>query len=111
MLSLLACLLQAGCSTPHEPSNVRPRETAPSPEYQRIVERIRDIVGKQLDLNASEVDIELPLSQQKKGADELDVVEIIMMVEEEFNVQIKDEEVARDVSVKKLADIVSKRIP
>ena len=102
-LSLLAPLLLAGCgrATPHPPS---------SSEYQRIVERISGIVGKQLDLNVREVDVGVPLSKQKKAADELDVVEIIMNVEEAFNIEIKDEEVGdKDLSVKKLADIVSQK--
>ena len=102
-LSLVAPLLLAGCgrATPHQTS---------SSEYQRIVEKISGIVAKQLDLNESEVDVNLPLSKQKKAADDLDVVEITMSVEEAFNIEIKDEEVgARDLSVKKLADIVSQK--
>jgi acyl carrier protein len=97
ILSLLAPLLQAGCGS------------ATSPEYQQIVKRISGIVGKQLDLNVSEVNIDLPLSKQKKAADELDLVEIIMEVEAAFNIEINDKEVSRDLSVKKLADIVSKK--
>ena len=97
MLGLLAPLLHAGCGSGASPAN------------QEIVERIRDIVGRQLNLNSGEVDIDVPLSKQKKAADELDVVEIIMNVEDAFNIEIKDEEVSRDVSVKKLADIVSKK--
>ena len=80
------------------------------------MERISDIVGKQLDLNVREVDVNVPLSKQKKAADELDVVEIIMNVEEAFGIEIKDEEVgesleevSRDLTIKMLADIVSRR--
>ena len=85
-------------------------------DYQRIVEIISCIVGKQLDLNVREVDVDVPLSKQKKAADQLDVVEIIMNVEEAFKIEIKDEEVgealeevSRNLSVRKLADIVSKK--
>ncbi len=122
LAGVLAPLLQAGCGNapPHQPSERKPREVAPvqsaSSDYQRIVEKIRGIVGKQLDLNVREVDVDVPLSKQKKAADELDVVEIIMNVEEAFGIEIKDEEVgesleevSRDLSVKKLADIVSKK--
>ena len=63
-----------------------------------------------------EVVVDLPLSKQKKAADELDVVEIIMNVEEAFSIEIKDEEVGEslekisgDLSFKKLADIVIKK--
>lgn len=99
MLSLLAALLQAGCgsATPHQHSERAPRQVgsgeSASSEYQRIVARISGIVGEQLDLNVREVDMNAPLSKQKKAADELDVVEIVMSVEEAFNIEIKDEDV------------------
>ena len=102
MLSLLALLLQAGCGSASVES---------AAEHKRIVERISEIVGNQLDLDVRDVDEDLPLSKQKKGADELDVVEIIMTVEAAFNIKIKDEEVSRDLTVKELADIVSKKKP
>ncbi|HVQ37806.1 MAG TPA: hypothetical protein VMS31_09745 [Pyrinomonadaceae bacterium] len=82
----------------------------------RVVESITQIVGKQLDLTVHEVDAEAPLTKQKKPADEVDVVEIVMNVEDAFNIEIKDEEVgeslekiAAHLSVKKLADIVAKK--
>jgi len=121
MLSLLALLLQAGCGSatprqaPGEPGKVGSGEPTSS-EYQRIVDTITGIVGKQLDLNVGEVDMDAPLSKQKNPADELDVVEIIINVEDAFNIEIKEEDVGKtlgqisgDLSVKKLADIVSKK--
>ncbi|HEX7176615.1 MAG TPA: hypothetical protein VF240_15225 [Pyrinomonadaceae bacterium] len=122
LASVLAPLLQAGCGSapPHRPSESKPRVVAPaqsaSSDHQRIVEKISAIVAKQLDLEVREVDVNVPLSKQKKAADELDVVEIVMNVEDAFGIEIKDEEigeslevVSRDLSVKKLADIVSKK--
>ena len=121
LAGVLAPLLHAGCGNapPPQPSERKPTEAAvqsASSDYQRILEKISGIVGKQLDLNVRDVDVDVPLSKQKKAADELDVVEIIMNVEEAFGIEIKDEElrgsvgeVSRDLSVKKLADIVSKK--
>ena len=101
MLSLSALVLQAGCGS------VTTVESAA--QYQRIVEKITEIVGNQLDLDGRDVDVDVPLSKQKKAADELDVVEIIMTVETAFNIEIKDEDVGKDLSVRKLADIVSRK--
>jgi acyl carrier protein len=60
----------------------------------------------------------VPLSKLKKPADDLDVVEIVMTVEETFNVVISDEEVGasldevtKTLSIKKLADIVARKSP
>lgn len=122
LLSLLALLLHAGCGSETRLSlrQTKHREVAPvqsaAPNYQQIVERIRGIVGKQLDLNGREVDVDLPLLKQKKPADELDVVEIVMNIEEAFSIEIKDEEigestrdVSKDLSVRKLADMVARK--
>ena len=122
ILSLLVLLLQASCGSaiPDKFSEGKPKDVdsgkSTATEYQQIVETIRSIVGKQLDLNAREVDVDAPLSRQKKAADELDVVEIVMHVEETFHIEISDEEVggsmeevSRELSVKKLADLVSKK--
>lgn len=105
ILCLLSPLLQSGCG-----SATPERGAESAVEYQRSVERIRGIVANQLDLKVQEVDVEVPLSKLKTPADELDVVEIIMNVEDSFSVEIKDDEVASGtLSVKALADIVSKK--
>ena len=83
-------------------------------DNQQVLPVIRDIVAKILSIEPNAVDVNAPLSRQKIAADELDVVEIVMGVEEAFGVEIKDEEIADgkgeisvDLSVKKLAEIVS----
>jgi acyl carrier protein len=105
MLCLLFPLLQSGCG-----SATTQRGSESADEYQRIEEKIRGIVAKQLDLKVQEVDVDVQLSKLKKPADELDVIEIIMNVEEAFSIEIKDDEVSSgNVSVKALADIVSRK--
>jgi acyl carrier protein len=78
-----------------------------------MLSEIRNIVAKQLSLEASAIDVDAPLSKQKVAADELDVIEIVMNVEETFGVEIKDEEIINpegqlkdDISVRKMVEIV-----
>jgi acyl carrier protein len=85
-------------------------------EDQRIQKEIIDIVAKQLGIEQGSVDINIPLSKQKAPADELDVVEIILTIEEKLGVEIKDEEIGETVqgattglTVKKLVEVVSKK--
>ena len=93
----------------------RPTQSVSSDDEQ-IFSGIRNIVAKQLGLDASAIDVDASLSKQKVAADELDVVEIIMNVEETFGIEIRDEEVSNpeghlkdDLSVRKLADIVARK--
>ncbi|MBR6343240.1 MAG: acyl carrier protein [Selenomonadaceae bacterium] len=53
-------------------------------------EKVRDIVVEQLGVEADEVAIESTFIDDL-GADSLDIVELIMAFEEEFNIEIPDE--------------------
>jgi acyl carrier protein len=74
-----------------------------------LVERIKKIICEQLDVaeedvvpNASFVD--------DLGADSLDQVELIMAMEEEFNVSITDEDAEKIVTVQNAIDYVKKAL-
>jgi len=56
-----------------------------------IFEKVRDIVVEQLGVDAEEVTMESKFIDDL-GADSLDIVELIMALEEEFDMEIPDEE-------------------
>ncbi len=59
-----------------------------------IFEKIKEIVSRQLELDDSfEISEETDFSQM--GLDSLDMVELIMSIEEEFDTQIPDEEMEK----------------
>jgi acyl carrier protein len=112
---LLVCLLilQGSCKTS------QPQTAAKNPDanHEKITSKIRDIVAKKLELDPSAIDVDAPLSKQKAPGDELDATEIILDIEDEFHIEIKEEEtggteqLANRLTVKKLADIVAKKSP
>ncbi len=65
-------------------------------------EKVRDIISKQLDIEPSTITMESNLIDDLK-ADSLDIVELIMDIEQEFDVEIPDEELPK---VQTVADIV-----
>jgi len=67
-----------------------------------MFERIQKIVMDQLGSIAEEVKPEATLVQDL-GADSLDMVELVMAIEEEFNIEIPDE---ATTSIKTVDDIV-----
>jgi acyl carrier protein len=86
----------------------RQRETLPT------IDRVRLEVAEVLGRKADEVDVKKPLMDQ--GADELDMVEVIMALEEAFHIEIPDsaiggksDETNRKLSVERLAEIVSQQ--
>ena len=72
-------------------------------------ERIKKIICEQLDVAEEEV---VPTASfvDDLGADSLDQVELIMAMEEEFNVSITDEEAEKIVTVQDAVDYVKKAL-
>ena len=57
-----------------------------------VFEKLRDILAQQLDVEPSDITLETDIANDL-GADSLDVVELAMAVEDEFGVEIPDEEI------------------
>lgn len=123
-LSVALTILQAGCgggggrpdSAPASNAAVVTQGRSNSDKFQEPMSRVTKIVAEILNLKPEEVYVNVPLTKQKNPADELDVVEIVMSVEEAFNIEIKDEELGdtledatNDLTVTKLVDIVAKK--
>lgn len=66
-------------------------------------EKVRDIVVEQLGVEADEVATESTFIDDL-GADSLDIVELIMAFEEEFNIEIPDEAAEK---IKSVQDVVA----
>ena len=68
-------------------------------------EKVRDIVVEQLGVEADEVALESTFIDDL-GADSLDIVELIMAFEEEFNIEIPDEAAEKIKSVKDVVNYI-----
>jgi len=66
-------------------------------------EKVRNIIAKQLELDAESITMDSRLIEDLK-ADSLDVVELIMDLEQEFDIEIPDEELPK---VRTVSDIVN----
>jgi len=70
---------------------------------ENIQEKVTEIIVEQLGVSADQVKLESKMIEDL-GADSLDAVELVMAVEEEFEIEVPDEEAEKLVSV---GDIVS----
>jgi acyl carrier protein len=56
-----------------------------------IFEKVQQIITEQLGIDEEEITLESQIVEDL-GADSLDVIELLMMFEEEFDIEITDEE-------------------
>ncbi|MGE5842086.1 MAG: acyl carrier protein [Deltaproteobacteria bacterium] len=74
-----------------------------------IIERIKKIIIEQLDVSAEDVVLTASFVDDL-GADSLDQVELIMAMEEEFNISISDEDAEKIATVQDAVDYIQKAL-
>jgi acyl carrier protein len=70
-----------------------------------VAERVKNLIVEQLGVNAEQVTPEATFVDDL-GADSLDTVELVMAFEEEFDMEIPDEEAEKIVSVGKAIEYI-----
>ncbi len=70
-------------------------------------DKIKDIIVEQLGVNAEQVTRESKMIEDL-GADSLDAVELVMAIEEEFGIEVPDDQAEKLVAVGDIIDYVDK---
>jgi acyl carrier protein len=72
---------------------------------EEIFGKVKDLVGKQLSIDEKEITSDASFIEDL-GADSLDTVELIMSLEEEFDIEIPDEEAEKIKTVQNVVDYI-----
>ena len=67
-----------------------------------VFEKVRAIIADQLDIDGDDIALSSDI-QSEFGADSLDIVDMIMSLEDEFEIELPDEEVE---NMKTVGDVV-----
>ena len=78
-------------------------------ETEEISEKVKTVIVEQLGIDEANVRMESSFLDDL-GADSLDIVEFIMALEEEFGLEIPDEDVEKIVTVKDVVEYISENI-
>jgi len=70
-----------------------------------VEQKVKDIIANQLGKEAPEIPLDGSFIEDL-GADSLDVVELVMAMEEEFDVEIPDEDAEKIKTVKDAIDYI-----
>ena len=71
-----------------------------------VFEKLRTLLSEQFDVEEDEITMESKLAEDL-GADSLDVVDLIMAIEDEFEVEVLDEDIEKVVTVGDIVNYVS----
>lgn len=74
-----------------------------------VLEKIKEIIAEQLNVDSSIIDIDSNLMADL-AADSLDAVEIIMAVEEEYDLAIPDDDAEKFRTVRDLVEYVNGQV-
>jgi acyl carrier protein len=70
--------------------------------------RLQNIVGKQLGIDSGKVNPEADFGKEL-GADSLDVVELVMAIEDEFELEIEDQAASQIATIQDALDYIEGR--
>jgi len=70
-----------------------------------ILDRVKKVIADQLGLDAKEITMESSFVDDL-GADSLDIVELIMALEEDFDIEIPDEDAEKITSVGNIVEYI-----
>ena len=76
---------------------------------EEILERIKAIIVEQLGVTDTSVTMEASFIDDL-GADSLDIVELVMAIEEEFDIEIPDSDAEKVVTVGDVVDYIKENV-
>ncbi|HKY44775.1 MAG TPA: phosphopantetheine-binding protein [Pyrinomonadaceae bacterium] len=99
-------MVSTGCQRESNPSTSPANSPTPTAQQLALIDDLRKLTETQCSTKAEAINIDAPLIAQ--GCDELDVVELMMMIEDKYNITTPDIEGER-VTINSLARIINAR--
>ncbi|OQX63149.1 MAG: acyl carrier protein [Desulfococcus sp. 4484_241] len=74
-----------------------------------IEDKVKRILAERLDIDPNDIKPEAEFINDL-GADSLDIVELLMSLEDEFDIEISDDEAENIITVKDAVDFIAQRL-
>lgn len=74
-----------------------------------VLERVKNVVAKQLGVEAEEVNVKASFTDDL-GIDSLEIFEIVMSLEEEFEIEIPNEDIEGIKNVEDITNYIERKI-
>ena len=85
------------------------RKDKKEPIDEKILEKVKSMLVEQLEVAPDKVTLESRIVEDL-GADSLDTVELIMALEDAFNLEISDEDAEKLLTVREVVEYLQKKV-
>ena len=99
-------IVSVACHRAGSPSTSQANSASPTAQQVALIDDLRKLAASQCGMREQAIDVNSPL--EKQGCDDLDIVELVMTIEEKYNVPIPDAD-TDGATINSLARIVNKR--
>ncbi len=72
-----------------------------------IIDKVKELVAEQLGISKDSITAESNIVEDL-GADSLDVIEMLMTLEEEYNITIPDEQISQIKTIGQITELIEK---
>ena len=74
-----------------------------------VLERVKNVIAKELDMEVGELNINASFTDDL-GIDSLEIFEIVMSLEEEFNIEIPNEDIEDIKNVQDISSYIESKV-
>ena len=77
---------------------------------EETIEKVKELIAQSLGVSREEIRPDASFIDDL-GADSLDIVELVMLIEKEFNIEIPDEDAEKIATVQHAIDYINEHLP
>ena len=78
-------------------------------KQEEVFEKVKKILSEQFDVSVDEITMQTDIAQDL-GADSLDVIDILMSVEDEFKIEVPDEDAENVKTVEQMVNYIVNKL-
>ena len=104
MIALI--IVSVACDRASSPSTSPANSPSPTAQQLALINDLRKLTETQCGIKAEAIDVNAPI--QRQGCDDLDLVELVLTIEDKYNVTIPDSE-ADGATINSFARIINRR--
>ena len=106
MVIIVLVIVSVACHRDRSSATSPANSPSPTAQQAAVINDLRKLAATQCGISEHAIDVNSPI--QKQGCDDLDLVELVLTIEDKYNVTIPDSD-ADGATINSLARIINRR--